>query len=635
MYLRSLLTALVFGALLLPAVHAQRVRGSNDRGATTRPKPRTAPRPSRPSISRPSIPRTTRPTYRPPSRPSISRPSIPRSTPRPSYTPPSRPSYTRPTVPTPKRRPTKRSTDSEDLRRSNTYTDRVPTRPTTGWKTLTPKKPDTRRTNKTDWRRPLPRTSPPVRKPSKVDASRPSIDRSTKLTPRAPTRRPTITRKYPPVKKVDVTTKPTVRPKVDVRPLDDVRPKPVRPKVKPRTNPGRPTGSDSDLPKPGAVKPVDGPKGGGNADVVNGATPADVLATKGAGGNRDLFALNLYHSSGSGTSVSLFAGNINQPASPYGASPYHYGHGNSPYWACGYNPWYGGSYWNNTWYSPCYSYGYPWYIARYGGIFRFAWHRYRWSFGFGYSYSPFYASAGYYGGNYYRSYPYYRTYAYYPYSYYNTVAYYPAYSTIYHSAATVDYADASDPYVEFVDSVPEAAPLAPPVPEAFAKPLVTEFPEGLSPAELLVRGATWMKDGEHLLAAEAFRRAWLSDSGDAFSPLKLSLALFGAGGRYGLAGFALHESLDRDATSIPRHPALIESFKDAAVLGEAVNELKRHVVKNPTDGEGRFLLGAVLLWSEDPFASRNEFSALREGEWKSPHVEPFLEEAEKRLLADR
>ncbi|NRA96305.1 MAG: hypothetical protein HRU14_08865 [Planctomycetes bacterium] len=69
------------------------------------------------------------------------------------------------------------------------------------------------------------------------------------------------------------------------------------------------------------------------------------------------------------------------------------------------------------------------------------------------------------------------------------------------------------------------------------------------------------------------------------------------------------------------------------MLAEAVNELKRHVVKNPTDGEGRLLLGAVLLWSEDPFAARNEFSALIDGEWKSPHVEPFLKEAEKRLLA--
>ena len=181
--------------------------------------------------------------------------------------------------------------------------------------------------------------------------------------------------------------------------------------------------------------------------------------------------------------------------------------------------------------------------------------------------------------------------------------------------------------------MPEAAPLAPPVPEAFEKPLVTEFPDGLSHAELLARGTTWMKDGQHLIAAEAFRRAWLANSGDAFPPAKLALALFGAGGRYGLAGFALHESLDRDATSIARHPALVESFKDAAVLAEAVNELKRHVVKNPTDGEGRFLLGAVLLWSEDPFAARNEFSALIDGEWKSPHVEPFLKEAEKRLLA--
>lgn len=391
-------------------------------------------------------------------------------------------------------------------------------------------------------------------------------------------------------------------------------------------------------PRGDALRPVDARPGG----KAGGRVPADVAAARGRTEKRDGFALGLYYSSGYGTSVGLFASNINYPSSPYGATPYHYGYGHTPYWACGYNPWYGTNHCYGNWYSPYYNCGYPWYIARYGGIFRYAWYRYRWGCGFGYSYNPCYGYSGYYsyyggyyGSHYYRRYPYYRTYSYYPYCYYNTVTYYPAYSTVYHTDVAVDYADASDPYVEFVDAVPEAAPLAPPVPEAFQKALVTEFPAGLSPAELLARGAQWMKDGQHLLAAEAFRRAWIADSGDAYPALKLSLALFAAGGRYGLAGFALHESLDRDATSIQRHPALIEDFKDAAVLLAATNELKRHVVKNPTDGEGRFLLGAVLMWSGDPFAARNEFQALKEGEWKSPHVEPFLKESERRLLADR
>jgi len=333
--------------------------------------------------------------------------------------------------------------------------------------------------------------------------------------------------------------------------------------------------------------------------------------------------------------VSLFASNINTPASPYGATPYYYGYGSNPYWACGYNPWYGTPAYYNTWYSPYNYCGYPWYVARYGGIFRFAWYQKRWSFGFGFAYSPSYAYGSYYGGwTGCWDYPFYRVYDYYPYCYYNAVTYYPAYSTVYHSDAVVGYADAADPYVEFVDSVPEVA-LDAPVPEAFQAPLVTDFPEGLAYAELLARGAAWMREGEHMMAAEAYRRAWVSSPGGYLSPLELSVALFAAGGKYDLSGFALHESLDRDAGSISRDPDLTDDFTAARDLIAATDALKRHVVKDPADGEARFVLGAVLLWSGDPFAARNEFNELKAGEWSSTHLPALLAEAEARILGDR
>lgn len=402
-----------------------------------------------------------------------------------------------------------------------------------------------------------------------------------------------------------------------------------KPRVAGDARPLKPVPGEAD------ARPIDRP---GKADVLGGrGRPKG--ANRPVQGDRGGFAFGVYNTPGFGTQVSLFAGNINTPTS-FGALPYNYCYGNG--WGVGFN------YWSN-----CYNWGnfgywgwggnrfVPWYVARWGrGIFNYAWYQARWGFGFGWGYSPAcWGGTGFIGVN--RAfrrpwYPFYRTYAYYPYCYYDTVAYYPAFSTVYHgTSVVVDYADTADPYVEFTDDVPAAeVAVAPavPVPEAFHKPFVTDFPDGLSNAELLARGTSWMKDGKYMLSAEAFRRAWLRNSADAFPPLKMSIALLGAGGRYGLAGFALHESLDRDPTTITRHPPLHGDFRDVESLGLALTELKRHVVRNPTDGEARFLLGAALFWSGDSFGARNEFTALQSGEWTSAHVAPFLKAAESRLL---
>jgi hypothetical protein len=319
----------------------------------------------------------------------------------------------------------------------------------------------------------------------------------------------------------------------------------------------------------------------------------------------------------------------------FGGEPYGYDHGyghgkghhgrrggGCGYWHYGYYPtWYG----YPKWYPWAPS---PWEISH-GYAFGIGFGRRGWRFGvgFGFNYAPWYF--GRYG------YPCYRSYSYYPYAYYDTVAWYPAYSAVYHyEYRTVEYVESADPYVEFTDDVevvPAAGPVPLAVPEPFLTPLVADFPEGLSAAECLTKGHQWLKEGLYLYAAEAFRRVWLDRSDDYYPPLQLGLAL-AAAERIDLASYAISEGLDRNASWVDRNADIQGEFSSPEAFQEVLRGVQRFVVKNPLDGEGRFLLGYLYYFSANPFGAYSEFSALKDGGWESPHLEALISNAEKRLL---
>ena len=56
------------------------------------------------------------------------------------------------------------------------------------------------------------------------------------------------------------------------------------------------------------------------------------------------------------------------------------------------------------------------------------------------------------------------------------------------------------------------------------------------------------------------------------------------------------------------------------------------MVKNPTDGSARFVLGSMDLAAGRFFAARNEFSLLKEAAPQNPHVAAMLAEADKKFL---
>jgi len=635
MSLRALLLPVILvGTVICSDLYAQ--RPGTGTGTTTRPTRPSISRPTRPSISRPA-PRTARPTRRDvvPSRPTP-RTSTPRYRPTPRTVAPSRPT---PRTTTPRSNPRSSST----WRRSSnppSYRDRVPDRsPSTststdrGWRTLLPTAPKS-----TSPRQPRLKPTPKTNSRWSRSGAKPT-DRLTRSPDRsAGTVAPSV---QPRSRFIEKLTSPRTKPssRTPVRPLRKEALGPVgSPKnvVTPELDVGSAPGAASSptVPvRPAAPVPADVLGGNKNLSAESltksttgqGLVPAPLSTLE---GGRDGLSFGLYYTQGLGSAAgfSVFAGN-GQLVSPYGASPFGFCYESYPYWSCGYayNCGYG-----LPWWSPYHSYGYPWYSWHYGrGLSNYYHSRYRWSFGFGFSYSPSYV-----GFRYGSSYPYYRRYEYYPYCYYNTVTYYPAYATVYHSdAVVVDYEDASDPYVEFFDTVPAAAPVGPPVPDAFKDSFAAPFPDGLSAPELVARGVGWMKESRYLMAAEAFRLAWLARPSDHLAPIKLSMALLGAGGRYGLAGYAVHEGLGRSPEWPTRRDVDVkEDFAAFPAFDVAVTELKKHVLKNPDDGEGRFLLGYALFFSGDPFAAHKEFQALQDADWKSPHIQTFLDESEKRLL---
>lgn len=399
----------------------------------------------------------------------------------------------------------------------------------------------------------------------------------------------------------------------------------------------------SDSVRPAVVPPVSRPV---LTPPVNGppAKPLFSATEPASEERRGRFAASFYASTGYGAAFS--ASYATSHVYAYGSHPYSYHYGYSPYYSSCYAPYYAPAWYAPVWAGPChyptwyggYHYSYPsyaYYGSSYGGFSYFG-SNWRFSVGFGHSYSPYYYRSCYT--------PFYRRYLYYPYHYYSTVTYYPAYTTVYHENVNVAYSDTSDPYVEYVDDVPAAtavstvatsvplAPSGPVVPQAFAEPFVSGFPEGLTPEELLSKGDGWLRSGEYLFAAEAYRRSWLSRPSDDFMPMQVALALFASGGRYNLASFALSESLDRN----PEWPKSLVNLEDRmghpSAYQASLRDLQRHVLKNPRDGEARFLLGWSLYASRNDFAALNEFKSLREGGFESSHLGTLIDEAERRVL---
>jgi hypothetical protein len=294
----------------------------------------------------------------------------------------------------------------------------------------------------------------------------------------------------------------------------------------------------------------------------------------------------------------------------YGSWGYCGGWGGWGGWGCG--GWWGG--FGCGW--PYFGIGFGW-----GCDWRF-------SLGFGYGYYPGWCWDSWY--------PYYRCYSYYPYHYYSTIGYYPVYGTVYHSDAYVtDYADVSDPYVELTEEptsrqggiVPVASDQ---IPDALRAPLHDGFPAGLAQGELAFRAESAMRAGNYLDAAEARRRQLSADPTNPAVALHLGIALFAAG-RYELASVALNYALDLD-------PRIVSTSDLASVFGAedrasaALRTLEKHVVKNPTDGSARFVLGCMNFAAGRYFAARNEFSLLKEAAPDTPHVAALLAESDRKFL---
>jgi tetratricopeptide (TPR) repeat protein len=336
-------------------------------------------------------------------------------------------------------------------------------------------------------------------------------------------------------------------------------------------------------------------------------------------------------------------------AGSFGGYPYSYGWNNF-YGGChsGWGGW-GGCGWGHCGWGGWGGWGWGWGGWGWGGC---GWGGWGWGlgwgsgwtlgFGFGFSYYPTYYSDC--------SYPYYRCYDYYPYHYYSTIGYYPSYAAVYHSDANVtDYADVSDPYVEYTDEGGGAvlkavgAPTSKPggvekevatspeqlVPDVFKTPLYDGFPV-IATAELASKADAWMKEGRYLEAAEARRRQLLADPANPAVSMNLAVALFGAG-KYELSSVALNEALDADPRALAS-ANLVQSFGTPGALERAIILLERFVVKNPTDGSARFVLGTVDLVAGRYFAARNEFSLLKEAAPQNPHIANLLAEADKKFL---
>ena len=269
-----------------------------------------------------------------------------------------------------------------------------------------------------------------------------------------------------------------------------------------------------------------------------------------------------------------------------------------------------------------------------------------WSFGFGYwgwggwgfwggwgggwggywggwygGYGGYWGYPGYY-------YPVYRVYDYYPWSYYGVVAAYPVYAYPYHTTyAAVGYVDSGDPYVEYVDPVPDAVVAAPPIPAEFLVPIASSgVPAGLDDVALVSFSQSAMKAGDYVNAAEAARQVWVLNPADARAAEMVGLALVGAGS-YELGSKAITEALVRGANRVTDPTDVVAVFPVRDAFDVALAGLKRFAVANPNAGDVYFALGYLQLASGDAFGAHATFLSLQEGGFENPLLADLLEAA--------
>ncbi len=309
---------------------------------------------------------------------------------------------------------------------------------------------------------------------------------------------------------------------------------------------------------------------------------------------------------------------------PFGSYPWTYGYGSNSYWSYGC--------WDPSW-SPCsWLYSPAWCTPSWcfyaPGWSWVSWCRPSWrvSVGFGYCSTSYWdpcATSSY------------LTYGYYPWSYYSTVAYYPGYSTLYHRGTVVDYLETSDPYVEYESEVIDggvaaALPRMSRVPVAFHTPLDPEFPTGLSPSECLARGEGWLRTRNYLLAAEAFRRAWMAQETDAWAASQLGLAL-AASGRWTLSASALSQALELDGSLTTRAPELITAFASSEVFARDVLVAAQKCMLRAASQDVAFVMACSSLCLGDAWGAREGLLRLKEAEFLCGALQSMIDCCELKI----
>ncbi|MSR74349.1 MAG: hypothetical protein EXS14_02610 [Planctomycetes bacterium] len=355
----------------------------------------------------------------------------------------------------------------------------------------------------------------------------------------------------------------------------------------------------------GGVRPVQ--------TVVPPLAPAPVASPLNTAGNSTVGV-------GMGTPVCLPANNL-----PFGSYPWCYSYSSSPYWSMGYwDPCWSPCSWvaSPAWCTPSWCFGAP-------GWSWVSWCRpsWRYSVGFGYSSTSYWDPC---------ATPSYITYGYYPWSYYNTVGYYPGYSTLYHRGAVVEYLETVDPYVEYDTVVVDSGMVTVParmslVPSAFNIPLDPDFPAGLSAGECLARGEGWLRSRRYLLAAEAFRRAWLFHEDDGWAASQLGLAL-AASGRWQLSAMALAKAVELEGALIERAPELITAFESEETFQrDVLASAQRQALRTPEDNDAAFVLSCAQLCVGDAWGARTGLLKLKEVQYPCSGTQRMIDNCELKI----
>ena len=267
---------------------------------------------------------------------------------------------------------------------------------------------------------------------------------------------------------------------------------------------------------------------------------------------------------------------------------------------------------------------------------------------FGYSYYYPFAS--------YSPYPFYRRTYYEPY-YLTSWSYRcPSYRTYYYTSHTadypVDYVEVVDPYVESDDVLSSAEyasfsaadvlvddyadgefiePIADDFEDPFARPFVHDVADGLRYDEYLVLGEESLHRADYMRGAEAFRRANKSRPDEDYALFRLGASLFGAG-EYGLALYAVESGLELEPARVFRRLDMSVAFGSKIEFKRRLADLEKHLVSHEDDLGARFLLAYCYYYSGELFAARGLFRDLEELGFRSPHLDAFAKEAERRLV---